>query len=119
LIGETHNLKKAPYSFLTEIGVFDNRFVLRYTDKTLGNDNFEILDDSVLISSKNKEIMINSSAGGLQKIVVYDLFGRQLYEKGDVNDSSFKIQNLMVGQPILLVKVMLKNGQIVSKKINF
>jgi hypothetical protein len=112
-----HDLKKAAYNFSTNKGVFNDRFVLRYTNNTLNTGDFEMLDNQIIVSSKHKRITINSSAGAVQKIEVYDLLGRQLYEKGDINDSSFKIQNLMVGQPILLVKVMLKNGQIVSKKI--
>ncbi|UQD55726.1 T9SS sorting signal type C domain-containing protein [Flavobacterium sp. K5-23] len=112
-----HNLKKTAYNFSTDKGVFNDRFVLRYTNKTFGNSDFEMQDNRVLISNKNKEIKIHSSAGIINKIVVYDLLGRSLYEKEDINNTSFKIPNLMVNQHVLLVKVMFQDGQMVSKKI--
>ena len=41
-----HNLSQSPYTFQSEIGIFNNRFVLRYKDTVLSNPNFDI--DSIL-----------------------------------------------------------------------
>jgi hypothetical protein len=48
-----HNLKQVPYSFTTEKGTFNDRFVLRYTDKTLGITDLETtLENQLLVSGK-------------------------------------------------------------------
>jgi hypothetical protein len=46
-------LKQSPYSFTTEKGTFNDRFVLRYTDKTLGITDLETtLENQLLVSGK-------------------------------------------------------------------
>ncbi len=41
------NLKEGAYKFTTEAGTFNDRFVLRYTNKTLGTDNFEKPENTI------------------------------------------------------------------------
>ena len=111
------NLKEGAYKFTTEAGTFNDRFVLRYTNKTLGNENFEKPENSVLVSNKNKQIKINSSVEIIDKIQIFDLLGRSIYQKMNVNTSEFVISNLVSNHQALLVKVMLRNGQTITKKI--
>jgi len=74
-----HNLKQSPYSFTTESGTFNDRFVLRYNNKTLKNANFETLENQVLVSNKNKQVKVNSLSEMIDKVSVYDLLGRDLF----------------------------------------
>ena len=56
-----HNLKTSPYTFTTDKGRFDNRFVLRYTDSAaLGIDDFDTLSNSVVVASNNGQLTIKS-----------------------------------------------------------
>ncbi|MFE3867392.1 T9SS sorting signal type C domain-containing protein [Flavobacterium sp. LS2P90] len=118
-LGVIHDLKTAPYTFSSEAGTFNDRFVFRFknSDKTLEIGDFETLNFSVLVSNTNKQIKINSSEKVLNKIQVYDLLGRLIYQKMNVNDTEFLISNLVSNQQPLLVKIILQNGQTVSKKI--
>ena len=47
------DLKSGSYTFTTEKGTFNNRFVLRYTDKTLGLDEINNYEDSIVLYSNN------------------------------------------------------------------
>ena len=111
------NLKEGPYNFSTVAGIFNDRFVLRYTNKTLGNDSFEKPENTVLVSNKNKQIKINSSVEMIDKIQIFDLLGRSIYQKMNVNTTEFVIANLISNHQALLVKIILQNGQTVTKKI--
>jgi hypothetical protein len=70
-----------------------------------------------LVSNKNKQIKVNSRIENIDKVAVYDLLGRQLFQKAKVNSNELIIPNLLSSQQTLLVKVTLQNGQTVTRKI--
>jgi hypothetical protein len=117
LLNVIYDLKQSPYTFTTEKGTFNDRFILRYTNKTLSNKDFETLENQVLISNKNKQIKVNSAVETIDKVFVYDLLGRQIFKKEKVNSNELTILNLVSSQQTLLVKVILRNGHSVTKKI--
>jgi uncharacterized repeat protein (TIGR02543 family) len=117
LTNTVFDLKTGNYTFNTVAGTFNDRFVLRYTDRTLGTANFETLENQVLVSNKNRQIKVNSKAETIDKVMVYDLLGRQLFKKEKVNSNELTIANVVSSQQTLLVKVSLQNGQTVTKKI--
>jgi hypothetical protein len=119
VLGVIHDIKVGPYIFSSEAGTFNDRFVLRFKniDKTLGNSNFETLNNSVLVSNKNKQIKINSSLEMIDKIQIYDLMGRSIYQKMNINTSEFLISNFVSNHEVLLIKIKLQNEQTVTKKI--
>jgi hypothetical protein len=112
-----HNLKTGSYSFTTKKGVFNERFVLRYTDKTLGSGDFETVENKVVVRVKNKQLNIHSAAEAIDKILIYDLSGKKIIQKTNINELEYTVVNLVSKQQVLLVKVVLKNGKIVTSKI--
>jgi len=119
LLNVIHNIKDTPYAFTTEAGTFDNRFVLRYTDKTLGNTDFERVNSSVVISKDKNELKIKSEIETIKRITVYDLLGKKVFEKEAVNSTEFRSSAIGFSQQIGIVKVTLDNGQVISKKVIF
>jgi hypothetical protein len=118
LSNKVHNLKQSPYSFTTEKGTFSDRFVLRYTDKKLAVNDFEItLENQVLVSNKNKQISVTSLAGVIEKTIIYDTAGRKIYQKTNVDSQELKILDLVSSQQVLLVKVVLQDGKSITKKV--
>lgn len=115
------DLRKGSYSFSTAIGTFNDRFVLRFTD----NDgiakifNTANLDKPVIISVQNHQIKIDSFGEIIDKLMVYDLNGRLLYEKENVNSNIFSIPNFNSSEQFLIVQTLLKNGEWVTKEIVF
>lgn len=119
LTNTLHDLRQNGYTFTTGIGVFNNRFVLRYTNKTLAVDDFEAVNNAVSIGIKNEIITINSIVENIDKIFIYDMFGKQLSNNENIRDTQLIIQNLPSTQQILLVKVFLENGKSITKKALF
>jgi uncharacterized delta-60 repeat protein len=113
-----HNLTLKPYEFLTERGTFNDRFVLRYTDNTLGLTDVEVtLQNQVLVSNKNKEVKVNSSSELIDKVVIYDMSGIQIYKNTNVNNKDVVIRNMQLAKQVLLVKVVLQDGRSITKKV--
>jgi uncharacterized delta-60 repeat protein len=114
----SHNLKNSPYRFVTDKGTFNDRFVMLYTDKTLGVTDFETTKEKlVFITNKNKEISITSVAAAIDKVILFDAAGRNIYQKTNVDNQELKISNLLIGQQVVLVKVVLLDGKSIVKKI--
>ena len=111
------NLKTSSYTFTTATGVFDNRFVLRFKDKTLGTNDLLAQSNKVLISIKNKQIKINSFAETIDKVTIYDFLGRQIYQKEKVSSNELILSNFVSSHQTLIVKTTLENGKTVSEKI--
>jgi hypothetical protein len=117
LLNVVHDLNQSSYNFTTEAGTFNDRFVLRYTDKALGTKSYKKPENTVLVSNVNKQITINSSIEMIDKVQIYDLLGRSIYQKMNINTNELIIQNSMLTHQTLLIKVLLHNGQIVTSKI--
>ena len=117
LTNTVFDLKTGNYTFNTAAGTFDDRFVLRYTSKTLGTNDLEISSNKVLVSIKNKQIKIDSFAETIDGVAIYDVAGRQIYQKNKVNSNELSIPNFVSSHQILIVKTTLQNGITVSNKI--
>lgn len=114
-----HDLTKGKYIFTAINGVENSRFVLKYTNKTLGTDDNTLEDTSLVISIKNKKITVNSSEETITQIQIFDLLGRKIYDKSKINAQEYMIEALPSSEQALIVKTTLANGAISSKKIIF
>ncbi|MBS7256163.1 T9SS sorting signal type C domain-containing protein [Flavobacterium branchiicola] len=115
--GQIIDLRAGNYTFTTAIGTFTDRFVLRYTNKTLGIDDYENIENGVLVTVKDKIIKVLSSKEMIKEVSVYDISGKLLYDKKKVNASELQLSNLQSGNQVLIVKVTLDNDFVVSKKV--
>jgi hypothetical protein len=64
----------------------------------------------VIVSVQNHQIKINSFNQVMDKLMVYDLTGKLLYENDNVNSNEFIIPNFSSSEQFLIVQVLLKNG---------
>jgi hypothetical protein len=117
LLGVIHNLKEKPYVFNTEIGDFDDRFILRYTEinKTLGTNTFNLANEVKIIV--NQSVTIQSTNQLIKNIMVYDLLGRKIDSYKKLNMLQFTLSHLNKTSSGLIVKITLENDSIISKKI--
>jgi hypothetical protein len=81
---------------------------------TLGTDDFETIKSGVIISSKNKEIKIQSKVELIDKVVYVS--GKLIKERRrlKIQIDTFRYKCTRTG---FIVKVFLINGTTVSKKI--
>jgi hypothetical protein len=117
--GTIHDLRTSDYTFTTQVGTFTDRFVLRYTNKTLGTGDFENIEDGILVSVKNKAISIVSSKETIKEVSIFDITGKTLYNKTKVSNTELQVQNLQSSNQVLLVKVTLDNDFKTTRKIIF
>lgn len=118
LLNVVHNLTDGPYNFTSTPGTYDDRFVLRYLPgENLDNPTFEDQMNGLTIRKNNADIYINSSFENIDAVLIYDTTGRLLFEKEKCNTTSFKASNLTQSEQMLIVKVRLNNGGVVTKKV--
>ena len=112
------DLKNGPYTFSTNIGTFDNRFMLRYTTETLGTGNLIFNENTVLIY-KNipiNEFEVTSGNILMSSIKVFDIRGRLLLEKKNINALQTNF-SLGLTNEVLLVQITSTDGIVVTKKV--
>ena len=112
-----HNLKQNPYTFSSGAGRFDNRFVLRYTNYMHGNKDLQESVNTTLVTTNNDEISIESDTENILSVLIYDILGREIYQRNEINATSFLITDLNATHQTLVVKILLNNGFTVTKKI--
>ncbi|MFL9830255.1 T9SS sorting signal type C domain-containing protein [Flavobacterium sp. ST-87] len=118
-----HDLKKGAYTFSTEKGFFNNRFVLRYVDKNAVEEVIEpqlpeeVLNKEITVAVKNKSIIVDSPLVLIDKVVVYDVAGRKLYQKEKTDANALVIDSLISGHQVLIVDIVLIDGTKLSRKI--
>lgn len=111
-----HDLKNSPYTFVTTSGNFEERFELRFINEALSIIIPTITDNDIKIIAKNHQLEVLSPAMAISKIEVYDILGKLLFTKNDLNTNLFQTNSLQLSSQVLLVKVTLDNGQRVTKK---
>lgn len=114
-----HNLKTSPYSFQTTKGTFNDRFVLRYTDKTLGVEDVVADGKKVLVTVKNKQLKVTAGKEDIKSVVIYSILGKQIYFKKDITSKELVIDNLPSGDQVLIVKTVLEDGTLHTTKTIF
>jgi hypothetical protein len=111
-----HDLKAAPYQFQSTSGSHNNRFVLVFQNPSLGNTEFET-NFTIDVYNDNKSIGIKSNLSALSEIKIYDISGRQLYVKSNINNKEITITNVTQCEQMLLLEIKTENGIKTIKKI--
>jgi len=118
--GTINDLRAGDYTFKTEVGTFADRFVLRYrtTNKaTLGTGDFESTEKGLFVAVKDKTIKINSAPENIKEVLVYDGTGKLIYNKKKVEAAELQISNIQSVNQLLVVKVILEDDSVSTKKI--
>jgi hypothetical protein len=115
------DLKNGNYTFNTAAGTFNERFVLKYTNKTLSVDAMDKEDGILVLYSNNYKTLIihnNVMDSTVNSVTLYNITGQKI-SNWDVKDSEqtniqIPIKNISSG--IYIVKVNTTKGES-SKKI--
>ena len=121
LTNTVFDLKSGNYTFNTVAGTFNDRFVLRYTNKTLGKEEVELNDGIIALYSNNYKTLIvrnNVNDATVNTVELFNLLGQSI-ANWDVNDNEqtniqIPIKNTDSG--IYIVKIKTTKGEF-SKKI--
>ena len=115
LLNTVTDLSLGSYSFASEAGTFNSRFEIVY-QRVLGINNSEFTSNNVIVFNDNGDISINSGSTVMEQVRVYDVQGRLLVEKKQINTTETKITTSAVNQ-VLLIEITALNGLKVTKKI--
>jgi hypothetical protein len=118
VLNSVHDLKASSYTFATVPGTFNDRFVLRYVpDAVLDNLTFNDQINGVVIRKNDGTLRINSPYETIAEVKVYDIAGRLVFEKKDCNSNTFEASSIVNSEQVLIVKVILNNGGVVTRKV--
>ena len=114
LLNTLTDLKTTPYAFASEAGVFNGRFEIVYQNLlTVRNPEFN--PNQVVIYPQNGNLIIDSGLTTMKDIKVFDVSGRLLLNKKNVNATQTSIQ--VPGNEMLLIQITAADGSMVTKKI--
>jgi hypothetical protein len=114
LLNVIFNIKSAPYSFMGNKGTIKDRFVLRFTKDTNSN-TIEVTNQ--LSVYDNKTLTVESGKLKIKNIEVFDLLGKQLLDKKDINEKVYQINNLNRTNSFIIVKTTLEDNSEETRKV--
>jgi hypothetical protein len=112
-----HNLKLDPYTFTSESGVFNDRFILRYTNESLSIEEETWSTALTIAAPDGAYIDVKSKNVPISTIIIYDLLGRELIHKTKMNTLEFSMKTSAFADGIYLVKAVLENGKQKTQKV--
>jgi hypothetical protein len=112
-----HDLKASNYQFYTEAGTFDDRFVLRFNNGTLGVVDANFNENTIKVYKNTNGLHVDSGTIDMETIKIFDVAGRLLVASEKVNATTRVFTTLPKTNQVLLVQVTSKDGIVVTKKV--
>jgi len=113
-IGIIHDLRSAPYTFTADTGMSQSRFILRYTNDSLGNDNLNANQTFAFITNNTLHIQ---SKENIAEVTIYEVTGK-LVKTYQPNQTVNHIESeFNFAKGVYLAKIKLESGVITAKKL--
>ncbi|MEO8934014.1 MAG: choice-of-anchor D domain-containing protein, partial [Xanthomarina sp.] len=112
-----HNLSTSDYTFSSEVGEFNNRFELVFTNSVLSINEGVVTSGQVsIIELQNGEVQFRvPNLYEIKSIEIMDLLGRTIYKlKGESSIETYNLSNL--SRATYIAKITLSTGQVLIKK---
>ncbi|UPT70202.1 MAG: T9SS sorting signal type C domain-containing protein [Flavobacterium sp. JAD_PAG50586_2] len=116
LLGISQNLKEGSYAFLSEVGTFNDRFEVRFTNSTLGIGEVNFDETNVSISIKDRKVSVHSPLL-IEGMEIFDLLGRKVYSQENIGAMEFTTPEFMLSPQVLIAKIKLMDFEITRKII--
>ena len=114
--GNTQNLKLAAYSFDSQVGNFSTRFEIIY-QKQLGITESTADTNAVTLYTQNETMHIDSGNLIMDQIKIYDISGKLLFNKDNVNSTTQNLSIQGIKKQTLIITVKTIDNKIISKKL--
>ncbi len=117
LSGVIYDLSASDYTFTSEVGEFNNRFEIAFTQDALSLGDYDTNNNSLrIIEHNNGQVQFKlSNPLEMKSIEITDLLGRTIYRlNADGNSKTYNLSNL--NQATYIAKVELSNGFVITKK---
>jgi trimeric autotransporter adhesin len=116
LDGSYHNISSGPFTFATDAGEYYDRFEVVYQSSVLSTASNDFTSNAIVVYHHQNEVVINTGAATMAKVRVFDIRGRLLLEKKDINASETKV-NVGTTNEVLLVEVTTTEGLKATKRV--
>lgn len=117
LLNKVHCLSTSDYSFTSEVGEFNNRFEIAFSNQALSVEDALLNKNALtIVQLENDEVQFTATNNlNIKNVAIFDLLGRQLYQfTGNSNQETYKLSNLH--NSVFVAKVTLSNGGVITKK---
>ncbi|WP_197429341.1 T9SS type A sorting domain-containing protein [Winogradskyella endarachnes] len=111
-----HDIRANPYIFASQAGVFDTRFILRFTNESLSIKDEEIISE-LDIRNFDNTLYATSNLSIIKSFELFDATGRLIHKNLSVESTNYNYLSHNLSKGTYVVKVELQNGSVVSKKI--
>lgn len=116
LTNKTVNLKQGNYTFSTAAGTFDDRFVLKYSSKTLGVDSPQDKEDGIiaLYSNADKTIIIrNNGDATIHSVSLFGMSGQNIavWDLKNKEQTNIQLPTKEVSSGIYILKMKTTTGE--------
>lgn len=119
LLNNLYDLRQGEYEFVSEAGTFDTRFILRYNNSLLGVNSTNWSQSNVIVFKQNELIHVETSIKKMKTVRVFDLQGRLVIQKDQINNQSVELGKVGLANQVLMVEVTSVDGEVTNKKIIF
>ncbi|WP_034061620.1 GEVED domain-containing protein [Lacinutrix jangbogonensis] len=110
-----HSLNSSPYTFNTNVGTFDNRFEIIYTNQTLSTEEYAVDSNDIKVVSGN-DLKVISESKNIKSIEVYDILGKRLMTYNNVDENTILLKGIKKSNVALMLKITFNDHTIVYKK---
>ncbi|MGK4568335.1 T9SS sorting signal type C domain-containing protein [Flavobacterium sp. 3HN19-14] len=117
LTGTIHSVKDSAYEFAAEAGTTTNRFSIVFQNTNLHFENPTFTANDVVVFKHDNVLNINSGSIAMKTVRIFDVRGRFIYERTDINATTTALKDLRAEQEVLLVQITSQNGEVVTKKV--
>jgi hypothetical protein len=114
LLNTYHNIKQSPYYFSSVNGVFMDRFKIVY-QSPLNTVKPEL--ENISVYKNNEIIFAKAGKNKITSVKIFDISGRLLVEKNNINHAEFTYQAAQFAQQVLLVQVTTDDSKTLTKKV--
>lgn len=112
LTGVIHDLKMGPYSFITEGGLYHQRFRVRFTNETLGVD-MPSSDTGVVVFQQPGSLTVQGVHQGFHQIKGFDVTGRLLFSRTALNGSQLEVFDTQaIARQAILLHITNQDGKV-------
>lgn len=116
LLNTIIDLKQGSYTFKTDSGTFNNRFVVVYKKPSSNFDDADkqIREDNIVLFRPDHQLHVDGGTTTMEKIRVLDLNGRVLLEKENINSNEAVIDINEKG--VFVIEITSQLGEVIRKK---
>ncbi len=108
-----HNLTCSSYTFTANAGYSTNRFAVEYQSRlSVVEAKYE---NELAVYRSNSDLVINSESKVISAVRIFDIQGRMLLEKSNLNQNKVEIPISFTNQ-VVVISATLDEGQVISKK---